>query len=83
MRIISLAATFRLSYDVYSPDGKSFLKLRAEGDRDAGGNYFNRAEEKHDLGLNWKPKANNNALKVSGGIVAGYSFTRKTGVPLR
>jgi len=51
-----------------------FTKIRADGDFDARGNYFNRGEAKVDLGAN-----NKGAVWVSGGLTTGYAFTRVGG----
>lgn len=70
----SFASTFRLRYDIYSPDGRSFFKFRANGDGDLGGSYFNRAEGAVDVGVN-----NKGAVNVAGGATGGYAFTRVNG----
>lgn len=70
----SLASTFRLRYDIYSPDGRSFFKLRANGDGDLGGSYFNRVEGAVDVGVN-----NKGAVNLAGGATGGYAFTRVNG----
>lgn len=70
---INNAMSFRARYDFLSPDGRGFLKLRAEGNAAEGGSYYDRIEGTLDVGGN-RQNAGGRVFSFSGS--GTYSYTR-------